>query len=238
MRADHDWTPSAPSVRRRVATAAIGVMALTLAAGAGSLLRAEPAGPMLVAPTTISTLELDRAAATPVANAESGLDLSPVELDFTHDAADDARPDDADAIALPAGVDPDEIRWFNGRPIRPVRMIPMRVTAYSPDERSCGAHADGVTASGYSVWTNDMKMVAADTRVLPFGALVSIDGYHDGEVVPVLDRGGKIKGRRLDVLYPTHAIARQWGVQNIDVIVWEYADGEPNGFRTNHRQRR
>ena len=113
---------------------------------------------------------------------------------------------------------------FNGRPIRPAKTLTMKVTAYSPDERSCGIHADGVTASGYSVWTNGMKLVAADTRMLPFGSIISVPGYHGGKPVPVLDRGGKIKGHRLDVLYPTHEIARQWGVQTLRVTVWEYAD--------------
>lgn len=113
---------------------------------------------------------------------------------------------------------------FNGRPIRKVRTMRMLVTAYSPDERSCGQFADGVTASGYSVWTNGMKLVAADTRLLPFKSIITIDGYNEGKPVPVLDRGGKIKGHRLDVLYPTHEIARKWGKQWIDVDVWDYAD--------------
>jgi len=128
----------------------------------------------------------------------------------------------------------EEIRWFNGRPIRQVKRMTMKVTAYSPDKRSCGRFADGITASGYSVWTNGMKLVAADTRLLPMGSMVSIPGYHSGNVVPVLDRGGKIKGHRLDVLYPTHEIARGWGVQDLEVIVWEYADGMPNDFKTRH----
>lgn len=113
---------------------------------------------------------------------------------------------------------------FDGRPIRPVRNMNMVVTAYSPDARSCGKWADGKTASGYSVWTNGMKLVAADTRMLPFGTLISIPGYNGGRPVPVLDRGGKIKGRRLDVLYPTHEIAREWGRQSLQTTVWEYAD--------------
>ncbi len=133
---------------------------------------------------------------------------------------------------------PDEIRWFNGRPIRPIGTMTMVVTAYSPDERSCGKWADGITASGYSVWTNGMRLVAADERILPFGSLVSIPGYDREDVVPVLDRGGAIKGKRLDVLYATHEQALQWGVQELEVTIWDYADGEPNGFRQNHRRRR
>jgi 3D (Asp-Asp-Asp) domain-containing protein len=126
-------------------------------------------------------------------------------------------------------------RHFNGRPLRAAYTLRMRVTAYSPDERSCGDSADGITASGYSVVTNGGFLVAADPRVLPLGSLVSVPGYDDGAAVPVLDVGGAIKGNRLDVLFPTHEVAMRWGVRELDVTVWEYADGLPNGFK---RQRR
>ena len=111
----------------------------------------------------------------------------------------------------------------------------MLVTAYSPDERSCGDSADGITASGYSVWTNGMNLLAADTNVLPFGTLLTVPGYGNDEPVPVLDRGGKIKGHRLDALFPTHEAAMEWGTRRLDVVVWEYADGQPSGFRESHR---
>lgn len=113
---------------------------------------------------------------------------------------------------------------FDGRPLRPVKTMRMLTTAYSPDAQSCGIHADGITASGYSVWTNGMKLAAADTSVLPFGTVITVPGYNGGRPVPVLDRGGVIKGHRLDLLYPTHEIALQWGAQRLDVTVWEYAD--------------
>jgi 3D (Asp-Asp-Asp) domain-containing protein len=119
------------------------------------------------------------------------------------------------------------VRWFNGRPVRPARQMWMTVTGYSPDERSCGDSADGLTATLHSVSTNNMKLVAADTSVLPFGSMLSVPGYDETKVVPVLDRGGAIKGRRLDLLFPTHEEARQWGVKRLLVTVWEYADGKP-----------
>lgn len=115
-------------------------------------------------------------------------------------------------------------RFYDGRPIRAVKTIMMTVTAYSPDERSCGASADGITASTKSVWTNGMRMVAADTRVLPMHSLITVPGYAENEVVPVLDRGGAIKGKRLDVLYATHEVAMDWGVKRLPITVWEYAD--------------
>lgn len=121
-------------------------------------------------------------------------------------------------VSLPAGPQ------FNGMAVRPVKTMRMLVTAYCPCRQCCGRHADGITASGYSVWVNGGKMVAADTRVLPFGSLLSIPGYHDAEIVPVLDRGGKIKGHRLDVLFPTHRQAKRFGKRWVDVQVYALDD--------------
>lgn len=137
----------------------------------------------------------------------------------------------AEITETAAHADPN-IRWYNGRPIRPVRTMIMTTTAYSPDARSCGEYADGITASGYSVLTNGGKLAAADTRVFPFGTMISVPGYDDGNVIPVLDRGGAIKQNRLDLLYPTHEQALVWGVQKLQVTVWEYADGKPNDFKS------
>jgi 3D (Asp-Asp-Asp) domain-containing protein len=103
----------------------------------------------------------------------------------------------------------------------------MVVTAYSPDERSCGDSADGITATLHSVQTNDFALVAADPSILRYGTMLTVPGYDQDRIVPVLDRGGAIKGRRLDVLYPTHEEARRWGRQSLTVTVWEYADGLP-----------
>jgi 3D (Asp-Asp-Asp) domain-containing protein len=131
-----------------------------------------------------------------------------------------------DEQTLRLAADP-QVRWFNGRPIRPARQLWMTVTGYSPDAESCAPFADGLTASLHSVHNNAMKMVAADTRLFPFGSLLSVPGYDDGAVVPVLDRGGAIKGYKLDLLFPTHKEARQWGRQRIRITIWEYADGLP-----------
>jgi 3D (Asp-Asp-Asp) domain-containing protein len=128
-----------------------------------------------------------------------------------------------DQIVTTESTEP-QVMTYNDRPLRAVKTMRMLVTAYSPDERSCGKWADGITASGYSVWTNAGKLVAADTHLLPFGSLLTIPGYNGSNPVPVLDRGGKIRGQRLDVLYPTHAIATRWGAQTLTITVWEYAD--------------
>lgn len=95
----------------------------------------------------------------------------------------------------------------------------MRVTAYCPCRRCCGRWADGRTACGKPVTANGGRFVAAD-RAIPFGRAVSVPGYAGGRPVPVLDRGGAIRGDRLDVFFPTHDQALTWGVQYLEVRIW------------------
>ena len=98
------------------------------------------------------------------------------------------------------------------------RTIRMEVTAYCPCTKCCGENAEGITASGRTVSYNAGRFVAADTDVLPFKTKLVIPGYHD-QPVEVIDRGGAIKGNKLDLYYPTHEEALEWGRQIIDVIV-------------------
>ncbi len=100
------------------------------------------------------------------------------------------------------------------------QIVWMEVTAYCPCKKCCGRRASGKTASGKTVEYNSGRFVAADTDLLQFGTRVQIPGYHGGRIVEVIDRGGDIKGRRLDVFFPTHAQAEEWGRQWIAVKVW------------------
>jgi len=88
-----------------------------------------------------------------------------------------------------------------------------RVTAYCPCEKCCGKWADGTTASGKKA---EGYFVAAPPEI-PFGTLVLVPGYADGDWVSVEDRGGAIKGLRLDVFFATHAEALEWGVKWVAV---------------------
>lgn len=130
------------------------------------------------------------------------------------DAASEWRPlTPAEPTRAPAdlGIEPPA----GGRTLR------MLVTAYCPCRRCCGRHSDGRTASGHRITANGGRFVAADTNVLPFGTRISVPGYHGGATVEVLDRGGRIRGRRLDVFFPSHATARQWGSRWLDVTVYD-----------------
>jgi 3D (Asp-Asp-Asp) domain-containing protein len=101
-----------------------------------------------------------------------------------------------------------------------LRTIRMEVTAYCPCTKCCGENAQGLTASGHDVSYNNSRFVAADTDHLPFGTRLVIPGYAGG-AVEVIDRGGAIKGNKLDVFYPTHEEALEWGRQWVDVTVLE-----------------
>ena len=91
-------------------------------------------------------------------------------------------------------------------------MLPIyKVTAYCPDECCCQHWADGVTTSGHVIEPGDC-FVAAPER-FSFNTRMIIPGYNNGESVPVLDRGGKIKGNCIDVFFNDHWRAVDWGVQ-------------------------
>ena len=95
--------------------------------------------------------------------------------------------------------------------------VQMRVTAYCPCEKCCGRFADGITANGHKIQPGD-TFVAADARY-PFETELIIPGYNASKPVKVLDRGGAIKGNRIDVFFHTHEKALQWGVQYLDVKI-------------------
>ncbi len=101
------------------------------------------------------------------------------------------------------------------------RTILMEVTAYCPCTRCCGPQAQGITASGKHVSYNNGEFVAADTSLFPFGTKLIIPGYANERPVEVIDRGGAIKGKKLDVYFDDHDVALQWGRQWIEVIIAE-----------------
>ena len=218
-------------VRTYMQGAGLGALLVLVAASAVVVKHSQRYAPAM----PLAALDMDRGAHTGVATA--GFDPTFLPLPVFDPLQESVRPTLATPPVPPAAPDapaaerdhgyPPDTRWFDGRPMRPTRTITMKVTGYSPGEESCGESADGITSSLHSVWTNGMKMVAADTRILPLGTVVSVPGYHGQQLVPVLDRGGKIKGNRLDLLYPTAQQARNWGVKNVQVTVWEYVDGKP-----------
>ena len=95
--------------------------------------------------------------------------------------------------------------------------VEMRVTAYCPCPKCTGEDSPGITASGHEIQPGDV-FVAAD-KEYSFGTKMVVPGYNDDQPVEVLDRGGAIKGDRIDVFFPTHDEALEWGVKNLDVKI-------------------
>lgn len=95
--------------------------------------------------------------------------------------------------------------------------VEMKVTAYCPCSKCCGRFADGITASNHKIQAGD-TFAAAD-RKYPFGTKMIIPGYDNGRTIKVLDRGGAITGNHIDVFFPTHEQALQWGVKYINVSI-------------------
>ncbi len=89
------------------------------------------------------------------------------------------------------------------------------VTAYCPCEKCCGEFADGITASGVNL-NGFLGLCIAAPPEIPFGTIIEIPSYG---IAAVADRGGKIKGQRLDVYFPTHQEALDWGVQELKVRI-------------------
>lgn len=89
------------------------------------------------------------------------------------------------------------------------------VTAYCSCYRCCGK-TNGITASGARA--TEGVTIAADTNKLPFGTRVYIEGV--GERV-VQDRGGAIRGNRIDLFFSDHQRALNFGRQTREVCIIE-----------------
>lgn len=89
-----------------------------------------------------------------------------------------------------------------------------RITAYCPCSKCCGSYANGITASGKTARAG--HTIAAPSN-FAFGTKVLINGH---EYV-VEDRGGAIKGNRIDLFVNTHSEAMAWGVKYLPIQIVE-----------------
>ena len=88
------------------------------------------------------------------------------------------------------------------------------ITAYCTCKICCGIYSgNNRTASGTVPTSN--RTIAVDTRVIPFGTKVVING----QVYVAEDRGGAIKGKRIDMFYMTHKEALRWGKRKMEVFL-------------------
>lgn len=92
------------------------------------------------------------------------------------------------------------------------------ISAYCPCEKCCGKKPSdplyGITCSGDRA--TEGLTIAADLSNLPLGTKVSIEGVGERTVE---DKGGAIKGNRLDLYFSDHQAALNFGRQQLEV--WE-----------------
>ncbi len=82
----------------------------------------------------------------------------------------------------------------------------MTVTAYA----YC---INGRTASGTRT---GIGTVAVDPKLIPLGSKLYIPGYGWGKA---LDTGGSMRGRVIDIWFPSYSECRRWGVRDVTITV-------------------
>lgn len=162
-----------------------------------------PAAPVVTSETQVQQQD----EVVPTATASTATASTSADTELLHDAT--PAPEPAAELA--------SVHF--GPKAKRVRTIWLQVTAYCPCKKCCGPGAKGLTASGRSISYNGGQFVAADTRVLKFGTKLVIPGYANETPVQVIDRGGAIKGYHIDLFFPTHEQAKQWGVKWMQVQV-------------------
>ncbi|MCI8507737.1 MAG: hypothetical protein HFJ06_04140 [Lachnospiraceae bacterium] len=88
------------------------------------------------------------------------------------------------------------------------------ITAYCTCRVCCGVYSGGNRTASGTVPTSN-HTIAVDTSVIPFGTKVVING----QVYVAEDRGGAIKGKRIDMFFMTHSEALRWGRRTMEVYL-------------------
>lgn len=101
-------------------------------------------------------------------------------------------------------------------------------TGYTAGFESTGKNENhpeyGITYSGVKVKRDLYSTVAADLSVFPIGTILFIPGYGYGVVA---DKGGAIKGDKVDLYYETvDDVYTKWGKKEIDVYIVEQGNGK------------
>lgn len=88
------------------------------------------------------------------------------------------------------------------------------ITAYCTCRVCCGVYSGGNRTASGTVPTSN-RTIAVDTNVIPFRTKVVING----QVYVAEDRGGAIKGKRIDMFFMTHKEALRWGRRTMEVYL-------------------
>ncbi|MEI2356784.1 3D domain-containing protein [Mesobacillus zeae] len=101
-------------------------------------------------------------------------------------------------------------------------------TGYTAGVESTGknpGHPEyGITFSGVKVKRDLYSTIAADLNVFPIGTILFIPGYGYGVVA---DKGGAIKGNKIDLYYDTvEEVFEKWGKKTIEASIVKMGSGK------------
>ena len=91
---------------------------------------------------------------------------------------------------------------------------PTAPAAYRLKVDAVAYHLPGKTALGVPVRKG---VVAVDPKLIPLGTRLHVPGYGPGLAADV---GTAIKGRIIDLWFPTTAAARNWGRRTVTITVY------------------
>ncbi|MGH3065048.1 MAG: 3D domain-containing protein [Gaiellaceae bacterium] len=91
---------------------------------------------------------------------------------------------------------------------------PVIPTAYKLKVDAVAYYLPGKTASGVPVRKG---VVAVDPRLIPLGTRLHVPGYGPGLAADV---GTAIKGRIIDLWFPSTALARKWGRRTVTITIY------------------
>ena len=87
------------------------------------------------------------------------------------------------------------------------KTLTVKATAYTAYCEGCS----GITSTGLNLKKNpSLKVIAVDPKVIPLGKKVHVEGY--GEAIAG-DKGGAIKGNKIDVFIPSKKQSYELGCQ-------------------------
>lgn len=108
------------------------------------------------------------------------------------------------------------------------KVIDVKFTAYCLCKKctgkSPGDKGYGVTASGYKITPGqNQKVIAVDPKVIPLGSKVYVQGLNgmsDYGYAIAADKGGAIKGNKIDIYVDQHGTTQWWTVGKARVYVF------------------
>ncbi|WP_071460875.1 3D domain-containing protein [Bacillus massilinigeriensis] len=99
------------------------------------------------------------------------------------------------------------------KPSNVARTLTVSASAYTANCRGCS----GITATGFNLKKNpNAKVISVDPRVIKLGTRVYVPGY--GYAVAA-DKGGHIKGNRIDLFMSSHQRAINWGRKTVTIQI-------------------